>query len=458
MEGNLTKARSSVRLSSSPSPLQSAGTQPLGLGQPVGGLYRSISRGDRKASAALRPRSTYGSSQDSSNNQHSRVYSDLNLSATTQPFAPSDPDTTRSMSAMGSSTMPEFHNDERTFQYEPTRAYLTHRASVLSMKPAGEKASPPVVPEADSPEVQELGVSEADNEGKISSVEEFNSVYPLSGPPSRTQSQLQVRDLQDQMKGLHIKISTLKIKAQEDGLRRRSIQSLRTPSPFSSENHWYDNDMAYKGIRSANSKVEAEFAQDTGRSDTPTLEGHAVHGNGHEARELTDDPTKETGASSVVTEIDDDDAQSAIESLYEDAEEGDYNDGGSGNEMVGGPVDDRLAKTLEAFPRVPSSSEATPHEDREDAFDYEHFILHSALGNYAQARARMRRPSGSSTGSDETTRPTHDRSVRHSRSNSANSQSTMMSFATATEGERASDDELESVLYWDRRFNDGKSA
>lgn len=436
MEGNLNKARSSVRLIPSPSPSMSAGTQSVGLGQPVGGLYRSISRSDRKASAALRPRSTYGSSQDASNNQHSRVYSDLNLSSAATPIAPSEPKMTRSMSAMGSTTMPEFHNDERTFRYEPTRAYLTHRASISSMKPPAEKPSPSVVPEEDSSHVQGLGISEDGNEGKISSMEEFNSVYPSSGPPSRAQSQLQVRDLKDQMKGLHIKISTLKIKAQEDGLRRRSFQSLRTPSPLASDSSWYDNDLAYKGMRNLSSKLNAQSAQDPSRTYTPTLEEHAMHGT----KKMTRKP--KTEVSSVVTEIDDD-AHSTIESLYEDAEEGDYSYDGSG----------KFDETLEAFPPVPGNNEATPHEEREDAFDYEHFILHSALGNYTQTR--LRRPSSSSTGSDETTRPVHDRSVRHSRSDSVNSQSTIASFATATEGER---DDLESVLYWDRRFNDGKPA
>lgn len=455
MEGNLTKARSSVRLTPSPSPSPSAGTQPLGLGQPVGGLYRSISRSDRKASAALRPRPTYGSSQDTSSNRHSRVYSDLNLSAATQPLVPSEPEPnlSRSMSAMGSTTMPNFHNDERTFHYEPTRAYLTHRASVSSTQPPGEKASPPAVQEEDTSDAQGLGISEDGDDGKISSVEEFNSVYPLSGPPSRTQSQLQVRDLQDQMKGLHIKISTLKVKAQEDGLRRRSFQSLRTPSPLSSENNWYDNDMAYKGIRSMNSRADVESAQEAVRCETPTLDEHAVQDAESEIKEPAD-PAKKTEVSSVVTEVDDD-SQSVMESLYEDAEEGEHSEGDSGDEAMEEALDD----TLEAFPPVPSSNEATPHEEREDAFDYEHFILHSALGNYAQAR--LRQPSGSSTGSNETTRPTHDRpSMRPSRSNSTDSQSSMASFATATEGERASHDEddLESVLYWDRRFNDGRSA
>ena len=44
---------------------------------------------------------------------------------------------------------------------------------------------------------------------------------------------------------------------------------------------------------------------------------------------------------------------------------------------------------------------AGAHEDREDAFDYEHFILHSAMGRYS-SNIRSRSPSPSSVGSSAT--------------------------------------------------------
>jgi hypothetical protein len=123
--------------------------------------------------------------------------------------------------------------------------------------------------------------------------------------------------------------------------------------------------------------------------------------------------------------------------MYEDAEEGDYYEDG---EIDREALDEILREPLDA-------DLATPHEEREDAFDYEHFILHSALGNFSQ---QMRRVSVSSHGSVETTRPTH--SVRHSRTNSSLSASTDATFATATEGEPMPDDE-DDLLYWDRKFN-----
>jgi hypothetical protein len=294
---------------------------------------------------------------------------------------------------------------------------------------------------------------EFEDEIKILNIDDFNSAYPVLDPPSRSQSQLQVRDLQDQMKGLHIKISTLKVKAQEDNLRRRSLQSLRTPSPLTAANHWYANPLdlserhshlhpsaGYQHVESPRS------SQDSGSNNTGStlLVPETVQA---ERRASSD------GAILPPFELTDhEDGHSTAESLYEDAEEGDQADidREALEEILREPLDDDLVGSpLEAFPSVPHHDD-TPHEEREDAFDYEHFILHSALGNYTQAR--LRRQSNASDTSVETTRPIRERrSTRHSRSNSANSISTVATFATAAEGH----DDIESVLYWDRKFNDG---
>ncbi|KAL2835777.1 hypothetical protein BJY01DRAFT_238580 [Aspergillus pseudoustus] len=440
MEGNLTRARSSMRAStpSSPSPAPSASA---GLGQPVGGLYQSIHRAaDRRSS--LRPRQT----QDNSN-RHSRVYSETNIPST-QPSH--EPNPSRSVSAMGSSTSSNFYTDDRSFHYAPNRAYLTHRASVSSMQqvsvnglPSGkERAS------SDSPRTSEF----EEEEVKISSMDDFNSAYPVQDPPSRSQSQLQVRDLQDQMKGLHIKISTLKVKAQEDNLRRRSLQSLRTPSPLTAANHWYANPLdpterhshlhpsaGYQHVESLRSSQDSS----SNNTDSTLLVPETVHSEGRASSDGAILPPFEL--------TDHEDGHSTAESLYEDAEEGDQTDidREALEEILREPLDDDLVDSpLEAFPSVPHHDD-TPHEEREDAFDYEHFILHSALGNYTQAR--LRRKSNASDTSVETTRPIRERrSTRHSRSNSANSISTVATFATAAEGQ----DDIESVLYWDRKFND----
>ncbi|KAL4774950.1 hypothetical protein BDW60DRAFT_226645 [Aspergillus nidulans var. acristatus] len=447
MEGNLTRARSTMRsttpsLSSSPVP---SAPSP-GLGQPVGGLYQSIHRAADRRSSNLRPRQTY-KSQDTSNNRHSRVYSETNL-----PSNPRDggKNMSRSMSAMGSSTSSDFHNDERSFHYAPTRAYLTHRASVSSIQPNNLVPSVKERASSNSPSIE--GVEE--EEAKISNIEEFNTAYPVHDPPSRSQSQLQVRDLQDQMKGLHIKISTLKVKAQEDGLRRRSLQSLRTPSPLTAATHWYANPLEHTARRSPlhlsseydqymNSPINSHFSGSGQTSSSNTDSTVLVpESRPSEALQSSD------GAIVAAFELTDHESDhSTAESLYEDAEED--IDREALEEILREPLDDDLADgELESLPAI----DDTPHEEREDAFDYEHFILHSALGNYTQTR--LRRQSNASETSIETTRPINKRrsmrSIKHSRSNSNNSISTIATFATAAEGR----DDIESVLYWDRKFND----
>lgn len=460
MEGNLTRARSTMRSttpSMSSSPVPSASSP--GLGQPVGGLYQSIHRAADRRSSMLRPRQTYGG-QDTSNNRHSRVYSETNLPSI-QPS--SETRVSRSVSAMGSSTSSNFHNDERSFHYAPNRAYLTHRASVSSihqhssMQSHKERNSSGSPSAFDEQEEEEEGEEEEEERGQaISNMEDFNSAYPVDHLPSRSQSQLQVRDLQDQMKGLHIKISTLKIKAQEDGLRRRSLQSLRTPSPLTAATHWYANPLDP-------SERNSHLHPSTGYGQSLASPISSQGGSGHTFSSNTDSTllvpetaSSEPRASSdgailppfELTDHEDD--QSTAESLYEDAEED--IDREALEEILREPLDDDLNDDeLGAFPGLPHHTDDTPHEEREDAFDYEHFILHSALGNYTQSRRR--RQSNVSETSVETTRPIRERrSIRHSRSNSANSISTVATFATATEGQN----DVESVLYWDRKFNDGK--
>lgn len=433
------------------------------MGLHPGGLYRSISKTDRKGSALRRQSCT--SSQDSPNNRHSRVHSETNFPAESS-LSSDTKGASRSVSAMGSSSS-SLHNDDRSFQYQPTRSYLTHRASISSIRPphlqniqSPQPGHSPVSagsPARQSPVIREdssscssprgLGISEED-ESK-SNGGDFSPVYSSYGPPSRAQSQLQVRDLQYQMKGLHIKISSLKVRTQEDNLRRRSLQSLRTPSPLTAADPWYQNGLEVRDGRSSrgsNSRRDgsAEYARENqSRQDTET---NSKDRNGHYNPERTDESSAEqspnlshdTSESWQGNEHNEyDGRQSAAETMYEDAEEGDYYDDGDIDREA---LDEILREPLDA-------DLATPHEEREDAFDYEHFILHSALGNFSQ---QMRRVSVSSHGSVETTRPTQ--SVRHSRTASSLSASTDATFATATEGEPMPDDE-DDILYWDRKFN-----
>ncbi|KAI2790109.1 hypothetical protein POX_d05614 [Penicillium oxalicum] len=460
MEGNLNRARSTVR--------QTPSSSPLGLHP--GGLYRSISKADRKISA-LRRQSTV-SSQDASANRHSRVQSETTFPAESNLSSDAKPPS-RSVSAMESSSPANF-NDERSFQYAPTRSYLTHRASISSIRPphllgtlssSSVTSSSPVSvasPVLQSPVIHEdvssasspkgLGITTQGAESP-SSGESYSPVLSSKNVlPSRSQSQLQVRDLQYQMKGLHIKISSLKVRNQEENLRRRSLQSLRTPSPLTAADPFLQNALEardgrssqgsnprrggssenVRGVQTRSSREEIAPAR-TGtlhpeqRSSSFAQQSPALSQDPGKSWQGTRDEDEQTGR------------QSSAETMYEDAEEGDYFDDG---EIDREALDEILREPLD--PDL-----ATPHEEREDAFDYEHFILHSALGNFSQ---QLRRTSVSSHGSIETTRPAQSaQSVRHSRNDSSLSVSTVATFATATEGEYPEDED--DLLYWDRKFN-----
>lgn len=420
----------------------------MGLGQPVGGLYRSISSMDRQASAALRPRPMYSTYQDAAGNRHSRVLSETNLPSAAQNVAPTPESKSlpRSVSALGSTSLSSIQRDERSFRYDHNRSYLTHHASSPSMNQYSERSpleygfEPRSKTSSPSGSPAGLGiVTDESNKTKISNIEDFNSVYPAD-PPSRTQSQLQVHDLQDQMKGLHIKISSLKVKTQEDNLRRRSLQSLRTPSPLTAADPWYVNAMEYRDKRGHLSpnpnggRLTPEYARDAQNQNGDK----SARNSGESGRSVdTNSSSKKARADSQIVEQPEDVAE-----IYEDAEEGGYDndmeiDRDELNEILREPLDEDL-------------DDVTPHEEREDAFDYEHFILHSALGNYSRSKLR-RANSNVSNVSVETTRPAHARSTRHSRTNSATSYSTAATYATAAEEEN----DLGGVLYWDRRFNDG---
>lgn len=465
MEGNLNRARSAVRLTPSPSPSPSApgNIQPMGPYQPVGGLYRSITKSERKNSTLRRQ--PFAPSYETSTNRHSRVHSETNF----PPESNLSNDTkrlSRSVSAMGASTSSHFNSDDRSFHYEPTRSYLTHRASISSIKPASEIAPSPQplhspLPQEERPKSQTgLGISA---EEVTSMPGDLSPVYSSYGPPSRAQSQLQVRDLQYQMKGLHIKISSLKVRSQEDNLRRRSLQSLRTPSPLTAADPWFSNALEVKDGRSSRGSTairdaSSEYAREQRSSnELAPAKDHEKHefdqANDDAVHQASQSLFKQTGTAWHAPPASyDNGRQSVAESMYEDAEEGDFEDGDIDRDALDEILREPLDEDLESNYH---NAEETPHEEREDAFDYEHFILHSALGNYSR---QLRRASISSHASTETTRP--GRPVRHSRNDSSVSTSTVATFATASEGEgmRDPEDDIDDVLYWDRRFNHGRST
>ncbi|KAL8799438.1 MAG: hypothetical protein Q9182_005882 [Xanthomendoza sp. 2 TL-2023] len=309
---------------------------------------------------------------------------------------------------------------------------------------------------------------------------------PSSNGLTRTSSTNQMRDIRDQMQDLKGKISSLKQRAREDSLHRRSLQSLRTPSPFTAAEQWYAGAPGYSRDRSgskpregspptAQPSIEEEdetkqypvqepdlavqgVLRDTTDRMVPDVEGR------HGYPEAIDDPTARENDDSSKTVIDEpviENDRPVDHSALEDSpilhEE---------NEIEDGPD--------EGDQELPEPSALPRHEDRSDAFDYEHLFLHSGMGTLSQGR-KSRSSSHSSAYSVETTKPNRvstetseasrdrDSSVSlddsgeespdlqqsgHVRKGSVDSVSTVATFATATEGDGNSVDSETDEEEW----------
>lgn len=259
---------------------------------------------------------------------------------------------------------------------------------------------------------------------------------------ARSASVTQMRDIRDQVNDLKGKISSLREQARADSLKRRSVQSLRTPSPFT-----------YSRIGQWSGASDSTVGSDTKSDADPDKLGHSS------------DETASIGKDSAVNvgDIGDDDGGSIysveniqlghaqIVQLDRDSEAALRAEGfvhvDDDDDMFteNGDIDeDELEEVFDSVSEGGDSlyheavQHQVSHEDREDAFDYEHFFLHSAMGTISQRRARRdSNTSYTSESSIETTRgPVTENTQKrpqHSRRGSEASVSSVESFATAEE-------------------------
>lgn len=332
-------------------------------------------------------------------------------------------------------------------------------------------------------------------------------------PTSRTEG------LREQMSSLKGKISTLKERAREDNLRRQSMQSLRTASPFnnavsSPPEMFYtqapshggpafdtdagigrksfnnipatpqDTDQTWDGAQTLTGSRNA-FAQRAGalvqvQDDESLHEREARSGAmrklASEVAAAPSDQHKRTPSGRVIiaaaTNRYSHHQYTNSQDTYDASTESDAEAGASRAANIPDPVyddeagspDDDLANAddgASVYADAPSQQPSViAHEDRDDAFDYEHFFLHSAMSTYGGRRASM--SSQETTSSAETARgpvaaphdlnfdpdsslfppPTPETPERlrqierglHQRTLSADSVSTFATFATADEG------------------------
>lgn len=278
---------------------------------------------------------------------------------------------------------------------------------------------------------------------------------------SRSASTSQMNNIKDQVNDLKGKISSLREQARADTMRRRSLQSLRTPSPFTHAQikHYYAG--TESGSRAASQNGSSPRTAERMSDDSPQRGSfdatHQADGIGGSPVEVpvileetfdegadgfeVDSPGPVPHGAEVDMEAEDDDQDMLTENG--DVEE----------ELEGDEVESEYEEAIEEeYDMVSESGDSIyhesvqnqlSHEDREDAFDYEHFFLHSAMGTISQRLARRGSDvSFTSESSVETTRgPLAEETYTHQerppvlpRRGSETSISTIETFATAEEG------------------------
>ncbi|KAI6351822.1 hypothetical protein MCOR25_009732 [Pyricularia grisea] len=285
-----------------------------------------------------------------------------------------------------------------------------------------------------------------------------NFLSPTFGYPdeerviTRSASVNQMRDLKDQVQDLKGKISSLRDQARVDSIRRRSFQSLRTPSPFTNArvDQWFDGtNEAKTGFTSAgqlDDESTTERSLWTGEVEIPIVRTDQ-NSDGINSAGIVED-------SAIKIQVADASEDLSTDENFDTAE-GDLQGDDDISDMVtedGNYDDENPDYTSESGESSYHDTFQHPlsHEDREDAFDYEHFILHSALGTISQQRlARRERGSFSSEESVETQRGLVTdsepvmarvggmglrRSASHLSIGTSASKDSFDSFATADEG------------------------
>jgi hypothetical protein len=246
------------------------------------------------------------------------------------------------------------------------------------------------------------------------------------------------------MNELRHRISDIKERAKESSKRASSL-NLRTPSPLSSDNYRVSD--PYKSP-SATSFAERNYTPD-GSPGRPESFSRSVPSHSLAVQHSSEDLGGYAESSHY------EDAEETLDDLEEELQRGKGANGHSnGLGIFPHPAQDPLLSDVieedmegestsgdtEYFdPEAGGVVVAERHEDRADAFDYENFFLHSAMGTYS----RDRRDSFSSDSSVETTRPASplrgssaeaDLSDLAAHNQSRDSISTVATFETAADG------------------------
>ncbi|KAI0018429.1 hypothetical protein F4780DRAFT_523508 [Xylariomycetidae sp. FL0641] len=454
MEGNLNRARTSL---ASP-PMSSMGSESTPSPPPL-----------------IRP--STAKSHDSAYrvglSGHSRISSENNVPGQSKLSAGTD----RSLSALGVAG-----GYRQTLQNSRSADFAREKPSIYTPENAVygswafAQSRPALLPDHGLEPLSEDDVSEGPGSSGVPLEETKLDTFlsPTSGSYSdqglrRSASTVQMRDIKDQMKDLKGRLSTLRDQARADSMKRRSLQSLRTPSPFTHARveQWYadrngdaeetvaapDSSVPHEqsrtpsGCGEENDESPIEYVKTPELEDDSELSEYSDADENDPVTQLTPAEFVQNSARKAETPA----PEEAVDDIgdQEDmrTEDGSDDEGEEEEEDEDGNVFDSGSESGDSYYQDTVQNQVS-HEDREDAFDYEHFFLHSAMGSMSRKRMERRdsESSFSSEDSVETTkgpnagtdaRSSATRVGRPSRRGSTGSISTLdsfASFATATEG------------------------
>ncbi|KAI9738949.1 MAG: hypothetical protein M1818_005263 [Claussenomyces sp. TS43310] len=464
MEGNLTRARSSLYITPSSSMSSTNGSSPRSRStpSPSGSGLRIVPQLGMPPSRHRQVPNIYPSPTSPG---HMRILSENSL--------PSSLHTSSYdaglLGALGreaiSSTLPhESGNDD--FHDNSKSIPRPYQSSPLARSPNFSTHTLENLREDDTSPSYETNLERV----RPSTAEPYQHIFGDGRGLTRSASSMQMRDLTDKMRDLKGRISTLRDRAREDNMKRRSLQTLRTPSPFTAAEHWQFSGNGLKpdgsrlvdstiirnpwnGEPSLTSEEEEEHVGDRSVSAPPAdlaVEALEITKQSESLPEAEDTITHiQQDQPAIIVEIEDEENYETAEELESNAEDEEDEEDDYSEELVSREELEDYRSESEASHYHDSVATQISHEDREDAFDYEHFFLHSAMGTLSPQQMQ-RRESTSSLGSEdsvETTRgppaPPSDNAEKesesrtangHVRNQSADSISTLATFATATEG------------------------
>lgn len=235
MESNLTRARS-LNASRSTSV---ASTVREGHGSGTHGQGRQ--NGWAVTAAKLRSAQW---AQNGQNSNHTRVFSENSLpnpnGAPAEQTYDGERIPVRSSSAMGS-----FYGED----YNSSAHFYSHRPGFGGLEPLKEDEL--LSPSSDSSRAHSRGLDR------------------LQDLTAKARSNVQLRDLREQMQDLKGKLDSLKLRTREDSLRRRSMQHLKSPSPFTDAEAWRDTPPRNGSRQSTRQSEDTARASDTSEPRKP---------------------------------------------------------------------------------------------------------------------------------------------------------------------------------------------